>query len=242
MDVKNKTVVLTGGKRIGKTVAHFLAEKGANLAVTYRESQDDANEICEDAKSLGVNAVALKADLSKEEDINQLVESVKREFGQIDALVHMAAPYPKTPFGEINMENIELSLHAITISAILLSQALASELKKNKGKIVLFSDWAANNQPYKNYLPYLAAKGSIETITKTLAVELAPDVTVNCITPGPILKPPDLSDEDDRKTLEGTPLARWGGPEEIAKAVLFFLDADFVTGVILPVDGGRSIA
>lgn len=242
MNIRGKTIILTGGKRIGKTVAHFLAEKGVNLAIIYRESESDAKEICDNAKSQGVRAQMFQADLSKEEDINQLVESVKKKFGQIDALVHMAAPYPKTPLGQITMENIELSLRAITISTILLTQALASELKKNKGSVILFSDWSSNHQPYKDYLPYHAAKGSIETLTKALAVELAPDVAVNCIAPGPILKPPDLSDEDDKRTLEGTPLKRWGGPEEIAKAVLYLLDADFVTGVILPVDGGRSIA
>lgn len=241
MNLQGKTIILTGGKRIGKTVGHFLAEKGANLAITYRESQDDANEICEDAKSLGVKAEIFQADLSKKDDINQLAESVKKEFGQIDGLVHMAAPYPKTPFGQINMENIELSLHAITISAILLSQVLAPELTKNKGKIILFSDWAANHQPYKDYLPYHAAKGSIETLARALAVELAPDVTVNCIAPGPVLRPPDLTDEEDREVAKGTLLAPWPGPQEIAKAVVYLLDSDFVTGVVLPVDGGRSI-
>ncbi|MBI3290196.1 SDR family oxidoreductase [Candidatus Microgenomates bacterium] len=241
MDIKGKTIILTGGKRIGKTVAHFLAQKGANLAVTYRESQEDANEICEDAKSLSVKAVAFKADVSREEEINQLVESVKKEFGQIDGLVHMAAPYPKNLFGEITMADIELNLHAITASTILLVQALTDELKKNNGKVVLFSDWASNKQPYKDYLPYHAAKGSIETLTRALAVELAPEVTVNCVAPGPILRPPDLTDEENKEVLAGTPLTKWGGPEEIAKAVLYLLDADFVTGVILPVDGGRSI-
>lgn len=242
MTLRDKTIILTGGKRIGKTVAHFLAEKGTNLAITYRESQDDANEICTDAKSLGVKAQAFKTDLSLENDINKLVQDVMQEFGQIDGLVHMAAPYPKTPFGQITKSDIELSLHAITISAILLSQAIAPELTKNKGKIILFSDWAANNQPYKNYLPYLAAKGSIETLTKALAVELAPSVTVNCIAPGPVLRPSDLTDDEDREVARGTLLKPWAGSEEIAKTVLYFMDADFVTGAILPVDGGRSIA
>lgn len=242
MDITNKTIILTGGKRIGKTVAHFLAEKGANLAVTYRESESDANQICEDANSLNVKAVAFKADLSKEEDINQLVQYVKKEFGQIDGLVHMAAPYPKTPFGKITMSDIELSLHAMTASTILLVQAFAPELTTNNGKVVLFSDWASNRQPYKDYVPYHAAKGSVETLTRALAVELAPNITVNCIAPGPVLKPPDLSDEENKEVARGTLLTPWAGPEEIAKAVLYLLDADFVTGIILPVDGGRSIA
>lgn len=242
MDVRGKTIVLTGGKRIGKTVAHFLAEKGANLAVTYRESESDAKEICKDAKSLGVKAVAFKADLSREEDISKFAESVKEEFEQIHGLIHMAAPYPKTPFGEITMGDIELNLHSMTASTILLVQALAPDLASNKGKVILFSDWAANRQPYKDYVPYHAAKGSVETLTRALAVELAPNVTVNCIAPGPILRPPDLTEEENEKAMAGTPLERWGGPEEIAKAVLYLLDADFVTGIILPVDGGRSIA
>jgi pteridine reductase len=112
---------------------------------------------------------------------------------------------------------------------------------KIKGKIVLFSDWSILEKPYPEYLSYNMAKAGIDSLVKALAKQFAPDLTINAIAPGPMLKPPDLSDAENKEALAGTPLGRWGGAEEIAKAVLYLMNTDFVTGVILPVDGGRTI-
>ena len=127
-----------------------------------------------------------------------------------------------------------------------MSKAVGDQLLKNpgdiKGKIILFSDWSVQSQPYKDYLPYNVAKSAVEGLTKSLAKELAPGVMVNCIAPGPILKPADLPDVENAEALRNTPLGRWGGAYEITKAVLFLIDSDFVTGQVLAVDGGRSLA
>lgn len=247
MNLSGKTIILTGAKRIGATVAKRLAEKGANLAIVYNSSKEEAEEVTKEAQDIGVRAVSFRANLSDEQDIKKIVEQVVTEFGQIDGLVHVAAPYPKTPLGKISMDEFDNIMRSIAGSAILLGQAVGLKMSRGAGsasggKIIFFSDWSVLRAPYENYLAYNAAKAAVEGVTKSLARELAPTVTVNAIAPGPILRPADLTEEESQEALAGTPLGRWGGAEEIAKAVLYLLDSDFTTGVILPVDGGRSIA
>ena len=249
MNIEGKTIILTGARRIGQAVAEELAKKGANLAITYRTAKDESEAMCKACTAYGVKAEPIMADLSKEEDIKNLVTDVKKKFGRIDGLVHMAANYPKTPWKEVKAENLDSEFQIITRSAVLLGKLVSKEMEDGSprsaggaGRIIFISDWAANRAPYKDYAPYLIAKGALETATKVLAVELAPNTTVNCIAPGPILRPPDLTEEENEGVARRTLLKPWPGPLEIAKAVIFFLESDFVTGVILPVDGGRSIA
>src|SRR6185295_3784517 len=128
----------------------------------------------------------------------------------------------------------------IAKSAFLVAKSAAPAM--SEGKIVFISDWSVLTQPYKDYLPYNVAKSAIVGLTKSLAKELAPKIHVNCIAPGPILKPDNLSDEDNAEVLKNTPLGKWGGAHEITKAVLYLLDSEFTTGQVLFVDGGRSIA
>lgn len=240
MSLKDKNIIITGAKRIGITVARQLSKKGANLAIIYNSSKSEAQQVVEECRGTGVTVELFQADLSNEQDIKRAVAEIYEKFETIEGLIHMAASYPATPFGQITMDEFDSIMKSIAGSAILLGQEVSS--KMSEGKIIFFSDWSVLRSPYKNYLVYNAAKAAIDSITKSLAIELAPKISVNAIAPGPILKPPDLSDEDDKKTMEATPLAHWGGAEEIAKAVLYLFDSDFTTGVILPVDGGRSIA
>ena len=111
------------------------------------------------------------------------------------------------------------------------------------GRIVNFSDWlpASGRPHYKDYTPYFTSKAAVGALTQSLAVEFAPDILVNAIAPGPILAPPDLTSEENKRVIETTPLARWGGAEEIAKAVLFLIETDFITGECIRVDGGRHL-
>jgi NAD(P)-dependent dehydrogenase (short-subunit alcohol dehydrogenase family) len=129
----------------------------------------------------------------------------------------------------------------------LLGKILGDEMKKNnngpvRGKMIFFSDWSALNRPYKDYLSYNAAKSAVVGLTKSFAKELAPYILVNAIAPGPILKPPNLTEEENKEVLAGTLLGRWGGAEEITKGVAYLLDSDFTTGEVLTIDGGRTIA
>jgi pteridine reductase len=237
MQLKDKVIILTGVARIGLDVARGLSEQGAKLAVTYMNSQPDLN-------SLASEVLYIKADLTSEGDVKNVISETKKRFGRIDGLVHMAANYPRAKFSELNEASWNQAMGPIAKTAFLMSTAVGNELLKNgtDSKIILFSDWSVQSQPYKDYLPYNMAKSAVEGLTKSLAKELAPKVQVNCIAPGPILKPADLSDEENAEVIKNTPLEKWGGAEEITKAVMYLMDADFVTGQILVVDGGRSIA
>jgi pteridine reductase len=245
MNLHNKTIILTGARRIGQFVALDLAKKGANLCLTYLTDEGEITKLCQQCEKLGVKTLVIQADLSKRGDVNKVIQEARREFGSIDGLIHMAASYIKTPWNSLSEDQWEKQMNIIAKSTFLISKAVGDELLKNKGeikgKIITVSDWSILRSPYKDYLVYNSAKSAVIGLTLSLAKELAPSITVNNIAPGPTIKPLDLTEEENEQVLNNTPLKRWGGGEEIAKAVLYLLDADFVTGVILPVDGGRSI-
>jgi pteridine reductase len=230
MDIKDKVIILTGAARIGIDVSNSLKQKGAKLAVTYLTKKPD----------LGEDVLYIQANLSKASDVTKVISETKQKLGQIHGLIHMAAVYPRTPWKTLTESDWDKTMGIIAKSAFLMSKAAADEMKE--GKIIHIADWSVLTQPYQDYLPYNVAKSAVIGLTKSLAKELAPKITVNAVAPGPILKPTDLSDEDNAEVLKNTPLAKWGGAEEITKAILYLLDADFVTGQILYVDGGRSIA
>jgi NAD(P)-dependent dehydrogenase (short-subunit alcohol dehydrogenase family) len=236
MDLKGKTIILTGAARIGEDVAQTLLDLGANLALVYRTTKPN--------KQTGV--FPIQAELSDANQAKRAVEEAKKHFGSIFGLVHMAATYEKVPWDNLDEQAWQRSMDAIAKSAFLMSKLSADEMRTNpdqvKGKIILISDWSVLQKPYKDYLPYNVSKSAIVGLTKSLAKELAPDILVNAIAPGPIIRPPDLSDEENEEALSSTPLKRWGGGEEIAKTVKFLMDSDFVTGQVINVDGGRSIA
>jgi|SRR3989344_7315315 len=236
MDLKDKTIIITGAARIGQTVAEYLKNKGANLVITYFS----------DSKEAGPFGVGVQADVSKKEDVIKVVEFAKKEFGRVDGLVHMAAIYEKSLWENLSEKDWDKNMNVMAKSTFLFGKILGDELLKNegevKGKMIFFTDWSVLTSPYKDYLAYNVAKSAIVGLTKSLAKELAPGVLVNAIAPGPMLRPPNLSDAENEEAMAGTPLKSWGGADEIAKGVCYLFDADFVTGHILTIDGGRTIA
>lgn len=236
MELKGKTIIITGAARIGQKVAEVLKEKEANLVITYLHSSSEA----------GTLGFGVQADVSKKDDVARVVEAAKKEFGGVDALVHMAAIYKKAPWQDLDEASFDLHMNVIAKSSFLFGKIAGDEMLKNqgsvKGKMIFFSDWSVLTRPYKDYVTYNAAKSAVVGITKSLAKELAPHVLVNAIAPGPIIRPPDLTDQENEEVLSGTLLKRWGGGEEIAKGVLYLLESDFVTGQVLTIDGGRTIA
>ncbi|MGE5392537.1 MAG: SDR family NAD(P)-dependent oxidoreductase [Candidatus Saccharibacteria bacterium] len=252
MQLKDKVFILTGVARVGKAVAASMAGQGAKLALTYFSAEPDTSFL-----PTGAEFITVRADLSKTEDVKAVVDATKNKFGRIDGLVHMAATYNRNTWDKLTEQAWDKDINDISRSAFLLSKTVGDELLKNegeaviaggenagkiKGKMVFFADWSVFSRPYREYLPYNVAKASVMALTRSLAKELAPDITVNAIAPGPILRPPNLSEDENREAMSKTLLNRWGGPEEIAKAVNYLMDSDFVTGQILYVDGGRTIA
>src|SRR5579862_5806982 len=240
MDPRGKVALITGGARIGQVVARALASRGCSLALTYRGSRDAAEATASEARAGGVKAAVLRADVTDESQVRAAVTETANSLGRLDILINMASVYVKTP--NPTASDWSAALDSNAKSAFLFAIHAAPMMKKNgAGRIVNFSDWlpASGRPHYKDYAPYFTSKAAVGALTQSLAVEFAPDILVNAIAPGPILAPPDLTPEENKQVIEATPLARWGGADEIAKAVLFLIDTDFVTGECIRVDGGR---
>lgn len=242
MDPKGKVALLTGGARIGQVVARELATRGCSLALIYRSSRDAAEQIASVAKAAGVKAAVIRADAVDESQVRAAVAETAKSLGRLDILINMASMYVKTPNPTGSEWSAALDTNAK--SAFLFSTYAAPFMKKSGGgRIVNFSDWLpASGRPlYQDYVPYYTSKAAVAALTQSMAIELAPDILVNAIAPGPILAPSDLTPEENDRVIEATPLAKWGGAEEIAKAVLFLIDTNFVTGECIRVDGGRHL-
>jgi pteridine reductase len=235
----------SGKRRVGSHVADALAERGFALAIHYRSSAAEANEAVTRYRGRGVDAIAIQADLTDESAVKSLVDRTLEHFGRLDLLVNCAATWDSKKLEEITADDVRRSFEANTLGTFLCTQhvGLAMVKQPEGGCIVTVGDWATQ-RPYLHHAAYFPSKGAIPTLTRTFAVELGtrnPNVRVNCILPGPVMLPPELSDADKQAAIDATLVKREGSPRHIAQAVLFFLDNDFVTGVCLPVDGGRSV-
>ncbi|MSQ32212.1 MAG: 3-oxoacyl-ACP reductase FabG [Dehalococcoidia bacterium] len=244
MELKGKTAFVTGGaKRVGRSISLRLARGGANVVVNYRSSIKEAESLLEEITKLGSKAIALQGDVSIAADVSKMVSAAARQFGSIDILINNAAIYPKTPFDKLTEHDWDTTLDTNLKGPFLCSKAVGDlMLKGSGGKIINIADWAGI-RPYLDYMPYCVSKAGVIALTKALAITLAPKVQVNCIAPGPIMLPDDLSEEERNEVFAKTPLKRVGAPEDIAETVAFLVQgSDFITGAVIPVDGGRLIA
>jgi pteridine reductase len=242
-----KVALVTGSgkRRVGWHVAEALAARGYALAVHFRSSAAEAAETVDAFRARGVDAVGLQADLTDERSVRALIDQTLSRFGRLDVLVNCAAAWKSKKLEDVTAGDVRHFFETNTLGTFLCSQqaGLTMVRQPEGGCIVTLGDWAVA-RPYVNYAAYFPSKGAIPTLTRTLAVELGsrnPAVRVNCILPGPVFLPPDLPVAERRQAIEATLVKREGKPENIAQAVLFFLDNDFVTGVCLPVDGGRTV-
>jgi NAD(P)-dependent dehydrogenase (short-subunit alcohol dehydrogenase family) len=246
MDLINRVVIITGGKRIGRVVAQQLAERGADLVLSYRGSKAEADATVEDVRARGRHAIAVAADVSKSADCAALVGAAVTQFGRVDVLVNMASVYGSKPFDELTESDFDRDLAVNLKSAFLCAQAAIPVMRRTGGgRIVNFADWLARSgrPAYHGFTSYYVAKAGIIALTESLALELARDqILVNAIAPGPILAPPDMDPEEVAAVANATPVGRWGGEIEVAKAVTALIETDFITGETLRVDGGRHLA
>ena len=245
MQLTNKVALITGGKRIGAVVAETLARAGVDIALVYNRSLAEAAETEAAVKAIGRRALVVQADVSDDAACAKAVAATIESLGRIDILINMASLYASKPFDQLTAADWDRQLAVDLRAAFLFSHAAAASMKKTGGgRIINFCDWvAASARPrYPGYLPYYVAKAGVKALTEALALELAADqILVNAIAPGPILAPPDLSKDESDAVVKSTPLGRWGGEEEIAKAVMFLVNSDFVTGETIRVDGGRHV-
>jgi NAD(P)-dependent dehydrogenase (short-subunit alcohol dehydrogenase family) len=245
MDIAGKVALITGAKRVGHEVARALATRGADVAVSYRRSREEAERTAGAVQALGRRGIAIGVDLEQTGDCERLVARTVEELGRLDVLVNMASRYESKPFGALTPEDLQNALATDLLGSYRCSLAAVPHMRAaGAGRIINFSDWTTRSgRPrYRGYLPYYVAKTAVVGLTEALALELAADgILVNAVAPGPILAPPGLDAEERRAVERGTPLGRWGGPEEIAKTVLALIESDFITGETVRVDGGRHV-
>ena len=243
--MQGKVVLITGGaKRVGAAIGRLLHASGANLMVHYRSSVDEARALQDELNAVRPDSVALiQADLLDVGGLPSLINQTVATFGGLDVLVNNASSFYPTPIGTITMKDWDSLMGSNLIAPLFLSQAAAPELKKRRGCIVNIADIHAE-RPMKSYVVYSVAKAGVVGLTKSLARELGPLVRVNAVAPGPIMWPEDDPNFDEvsrQRIVSHTILKTAGGPDDIARAVRFFaIDAPFVTGQVLAVDGGRN--
>ena len=244
--MQGKVVLITGGaKRVGAAICRRLHSAGANLMLHYRASAGEARLLQAELNHVRAESVALiQADLLDLNKLPAIIDQTLQTFSRLDALVNNASSFFATPVGEITAAAWDDLIGTNLRAPLFLAQAAAPALKRTQGAIVNIADIHAE-RPLKNFVVYSVAKAGLIAVTRSLARELAPEVRVNAIAPGPILWPDDASfDELSRQRIVShTPLKHEGEPDDIAKAVYFLLaEAPYVTGETLRVDGGRHVA
>jgi NAD(P)-dependent dehydrogenase (short-subunit alcohol dehydrogenase family) len=245
MQLTGTVALITGAKRIGAVVAEELARRGVSVALSYSRSKEEAEQAAASVRALGTRAHIIRADLSNPDDCTAFVNDAAAALGRVDILINMASVYRSKPFDELTLADWDASLTVDLRAAFLCAKAAVPHMKRQGGgRIVNFSDWLSRSgRPrYPGYLTYYVAKTGVMALTEALALELAPaNILVNAIAPGPIVAPPETTAEESKAVMQATPLGRWGGEIEIAKAIRALLDSDFITGETIRVDGGRHV-
>jgi pteridine reductase len=236
-----RVAVVTGAaKRLGRAVAIRLAEEGADVAVHFHASEDEAKETVAAIEKIGRRAAAIRADLRSVKEIRRLVAEVGSEFGRLDILVNSAANFLPSSVISATEEIWDASLDTNLKAAFFCAQAAAPLLRRSIGTIVNFAD-TGGLVGWPGYIAHSVSKAGVVMLTRVLAKALAPEVRVNAIAPGTITMPGDPPDWEE-EFIKLAPLRRTGRPEEIADAVMFLIGAEFMTGHTLVLDGGRTAA
>jgi NAD(P)-dependent dehydrogenase (short-subunit alcohol dehydrogenase family) len=249
-DLRDKTALVTGSaRRIGKAIALKLGSAGARIAFTYRTSVREAEATVEEIRALGVEAHALKADLSRLADCEELVRAATRALGRIDILVNNASQFPRTNLEELARDPqafeaaLDAQVHLHLRAPLFLGARLGFDMKKRGwGRIVNITDRVTEKaQAYPGWAFYLVTKYALKGVSQVLAEELRPEVTVNSVAPGLVLPPEYFSEEEVREALSHVPLRRAASPEEIAEDVLHLVRSESKTGSAILTDGGAGV-
>lgn len=242
--LSGKVALITGAaRRIGATVCRCLHADGANVAVHYRGSADEATTLCDELNTLRPNsAMSIQANLADTGQLPDLVATVGAWHGNLDILINNASSFYPTPVGEITESDWDDLIGTNLKAPLFLSQAASPELRKARGVIVNIVD-IHSLRPLRNHAVYGSSKAGLAMLTRSLAKDLAPEIRVNGVSPGAIMWPEaGLSDTTKASILEQIPAGRAGNASDIAGCVLYLVrDASYVTGQIIAVDGGRSI-
>jgi len=241
ISLSGRVALVTGaGRRVGRAIAVALGAEGMRVAVHYNASSAGAEETCRLIVERGGAAEIVSGDLTRVATCEQLIDDVVARFGALDLLVNSAAIMVRTPIGTVTEEQWD-EMNALNVRApFFLTQRAAPALRAARGSVVNIADLAAF-ETWKGYVPHGMTKAAVVQMTRALAHALAPEIRVNGIAPGVVLLPEHFDVAESEHLRATTPLQRIGTPEDVAEAVLYLARADFVTGEIIRVDGGRHV-
>ena len=235
---RQQTALITGAaKRIGAAIARTLAAEGINLVLHYRSSQAEAEKLAAELAEFNVSIDLVSADLLDPESVQAMIQTIKQKTPKIDILINNASMFNKESLSTLDAQNLWSNIQVHAMQPFELTKAFFDK-DSTSGNVINFLDTRIYGYDYE-HVPYHLSKKMLHSLTKMLAWELSPNVRVNAIAPGPILPPVNAEgDERVKAVIAKTPLARFGGPENITQTVLFYLKNDFITGQVICVDGG----
>ena len=245
MEIRDRVALVTGGaRRVGRAIALALAREGAQVAITYHASAEQAGQTLAEIEALGIGALAVRCDQSDPAQVAAVFDVLREKWGRLDILINSAAIMQPKPFLDITPQDWDATIGLNLKGPFLFSQhagrMMLAQSARGEGVIVNIAD-EAGLSPWPRYVHHSVSKAGVIMLTKATALALAPKVRVNAIAPGPVLKPEGWTEERWEMLRRATPLDRLGSPQDVCEAVLYLIHADFVTGYVLVVDGGRSL-
>jgi NAD(P)-dependent dehydrogenase (short-subunit alcohol dehydrogenase family) len=241
--IEGKTALVTGGAhRVGKAIAMTLARAGANLVINYHSSDEAAQQTVREAQALGVGALAVQADVGDLQQVRSMVATARDQFGAVDILVNSASIWKRTPMPMGDFSDWHRVLGVLINGSMYLADSVAPMMQeRGEGAMVNIVDLSVW-KPFSGYIAHSVGKSALLALTRQLALELAPTVNVNAVAPGPVLPPPAYNEKQVTRVASRTLKRRWGKPQDVADAVRFLVEADYITGEVIVVDGGERIA
>lgn len=243
MDLNGKVALVTGGAiRVGRAISLGLARAGANVVINYNSSAQEAERTYADIVAIGRQAMPCQANVARENQVQAMIDATIERFGRLDVLVNSASIWKSTPWPDISEADWDLLNGVVAKGSFFCTKAAAPHLAAHgDGAIVNIIDLSAF-RPFADYVAHSAAKGALLNLTYSFAIEMAPAVRVNAIAPGAVLPPPGLTEEQLAAVEHTTLLRRWGTAEDVARTVVFLAESPYITGAVIPVDGGEMLA
>ncbi len=236
----------SGAPRVGRVIVETLSARGYRVMIHAHRSQADAAALAARLDQEGAGASWVAGDLTEEDAARQVVRAAAERWQRLDVVVNAAAIWQRKALEQVTAADVRQHFDANALATFVVCQEASRYMipQPSGGVLVNLGDWAVA-RPYRDYAAYFPSKGAVVALTRSLAVELAsrnPRIRVNAVQPGPVMLPPDLDEEERRAAIAGTLVQRAGSPQNVADAVVALIENDYITGVCLPVDGGRSLA
>jgi NAD(P)-dependent dehydrogenase (short-subunit alcohol dehydrogenase family) len=240
VETRGKTALITGGAhRVGKAITLALAQGGANVVINYHSSAGPAQETAAEAQASGVEALPFQADVTDPAQVEAMVAAAFQRFGAVDILINSASLWQRTPFPTPDLTEWHRVTRILINGSFYCANAVAPRMQaREEGAIVNIIDLSVW-QAWPGFTAHAVGKTALWALTRQLALELAPAVQVNAVAPGPVLPPPGSSEDEIARIARRTLKNRWGTPADVSDAVLFLVQADYITGEVIVVDGGE---